>query len=83
MRVVSAQSGPLFLIGAERSGTTLCRLMPDHHPAICWLGEFDYAIERVGDDGAVPSIGVVPDVARNASQLPDARVHDRSGGQPP
>jgi hypothetical protein len=36
---------PVFLIGAERSGTTLLRLMLDGHPQIAWPCEFDYALE--------------------------------------
>ena len=44
---------PVFLIGAERSGTTLLRLMLDGHPQIAWPCEFDFAFEwpeaTVGD----------------------------------
>lgn len=36
---------PLFLVAAERSGTTLLRLMLDGHPQIAWPCEFDYALE--------------------------------------
>lgn len=43
---------PAFLVGALRSGTTLLRLMLDHHPAICWFGEFDYAVEYLDRAGA-------------------------------
>jgi hypothetical protein len=47
---------PVFLIGAERSGTTLLRLMLDHHPRIAWLQEFEYAVDRMGDDGTWPDL---------------------------
>lgn len=40
-------SQPIFLVGAERSGTTVCRLMLDHHPLITWCNEFEYAVDRV------------------------------------
>jgi hypothetical protein len=36
---------PVFLVGAERSGTTLLRLMLDGHPQIAWPCEFDFALE--------------------------------------
>lgn len=35
---------PIFIVGAERSGTTLLLLMLDHHPELCFPGEFDFAI---------------------------------------
>ncbi|MEP0844220.1 MAG: sulfotransferase, partial [Phycisphaerae bacterium] len=42
---------PVFLVGAERSGTTLARLMLDHHPRIAWLNEFEYAVDLIGPQG--------------------------------
>lgn len=47
---------PTFLVGAERSGTTLLRLMLDHHPKICWCNEFEYSVDRVADDGTFPQL---------------------------
>ncbi|MGL5077751.1 MAG: sulfotransferase, partial [Waterburya sp.] len=35
---------PIFLVGAERSGTTLLRLMLDNHPQLAWCYEFEYAV---------------------------------------
>ncbi len=45
---------PLFLVGAERSGSTLLRLMLDHHPEISFQGEFDFAVAYIGEDGRLP-----------------------------
>jgi hypothetical protein len=42
---------PVFLVGSERSGTTLLRLMLDHHPEIAFLSEFEFAVSRVPDNG--------------------------------
>jgi Sulfotransferase family len=47
---------PFFLVGAERSGTTLLRLMLDHHPFIGWVEEFEYSIDLVTDNGEFPSL---------------------------
>lgn len=41
------EESPIFLVGAERSGTTLFRLMLDHHPEIAFLPEFDFSVEHV------------------------------------
>ena len=46
---------PLFLVGSERSGTTLLRLMLDHHPEIAFEKEFDFAVTKVSDTGEFPS----------------------------
>jgi hypothetical protein len=47
---------PIFLVGAERSGTTVLRLMLDHHPQIAWCSEFEYAVDRISDTGQWPNI---------------------------
>ena len=44
-----AASGPLlrapvFMVGSERWGTTLLRLMLDHHPEIAFEKEFDFVV---------------------------------------
>lgn len=47
---------PIFLVGAERSGTTLLRLMLDSHPSITGCEGFEFLVEKMGDDGSVPPI---------------------------
>src|SRR6185295_8083814 len=47
---------PIFLVGSERSGTTLLRLMLDHHPGIAFNGESDYIVSEISDQGAYPEI---------------------------
>lgn len=47
---------PVFLVGAERSGTTLLRLMLDHHPQIAWCNEFEYAVDYISETGAWPNL---------------------------
>ena len=47
---------PVFLVGAVRSGTTLLRLMLDHHPELAFDHEFEYAIDRLGPDGRHPDL---------------------------
>lgn len=51
-----ALARPTFLVGAERSGTTLLRLMLDHHPRICFNPEFEYAVSQMGDDDSFPDL---------------------------
>lgn len=47
---------PIFLVGSERSGTTLLRLMLDHHPSIAFHFEFEFAVEGLADDGTFPPV---------------------------
>ena len=42
---------PVFLVASVRSGTTLLRLMLDHHPQIAFFHEFPFAIERLPEAG--------------------------------
>jgi hypothetical protein len=46
---------PVFLVGAERSGTTLLRLMLSHHPLIAFANEFEIVVDLVGPQGRFPS----------------------------
>ncbi len=45
-----------FIVGAERSGSTVLRLMLGHHPKICWMQEFEYAVDQVTPDGHWPDL---------------------------
>jgi len=47
---------PIFLVGAERSGTTLLRLMLDHHPNIAFHFEFELSVEQIPQAGEWPSL---------------------------
>jgi hypothetical protein len=47
-------NAPVFIVGALRSGTSLLRLMLDHHPQVCIFGEFEYAVHWVRDDSPPP-----------------------------
>lgn len=47
---------PVFLVGAERSGSTLLRIMLDNHPEVAFRNEFEFAVDRVGDDGSFPAL---------------------------
>ncbi|MGF1536637.1 MAG: sulfotransferase [Elainellaceae cyanobacterium] len=56
VETASVLEAPLFLIGAERSGTTLLRLMLDGHPKVTWCHEFEYAVDQVSDTGDWPDL---------------------------
>lgn len=47
---------PIFLVGSERSGSTLLRLMLDHHPEIAFAREIDFVVEHVSDAGEFPAM---------------------------
>jgi hypothetical protein len=47
---------PVFLIGSERSGTTLLRLMLDHHPDIAFNMESEFLVAGISDAGAFPDV---------------------------
>ncbi len=46
---------PFFIVGSVRSGTTMLRLMLDHHPRISCFGEFEYAVDLLDDPNSWPS----------------------------
>jgi hypothetical protein len=51
-------SKPVFLVGAERSGTTVLRLMLDSHPQITWCFEFEYAVDLISKEGKFPDLSI-------------------------
>jgi Sulfotransferase family len=52
------QNPPLFLVGAERSGTTLLRLMLSHHSEITFLNEHEFLVDYIEADGQFPDIEI-------------------------
>jgi hypothetical protein len=56
---------PVFLVGSERSGTTLLRLMLDHHPRIAFNNESEYFVTQISEDGGYPEIGRYREWLRN------------------
>ncbi len=66
-------ASPTFLIGAERSGTTLLRLMVDSHPEITCIENLDYVINAVETDRSFPSL------ADYAVRLETETVYSTSG----
>jgi hypothetical protein len=47
---------PLFLVGSERSGTTLLRLMLNSHPQLAWNEEFEYVVDLVPAERGWPPL---------------------------
>ena len=47
---------PFFLVGAERSGTTLTRLMFDSHPLIAFFFEFEYSVDMMPEAQGWPDL---------------------------
>lgn len=52
----AALESPIFLVGSERSGTTLLRLMLDHHTELAFNPEFEYAVSQMDDHGNYPDV---------------------------
>ena len=48
----SAAASPVFIVGAERSGSTLLRVMLDGHHDIACIGQFEYSVDAYGPAGA-------------------------------
>jgi hypothetical protein len=55
------------VVGPLRAGTTMLRLILDHHPAIACIGEFEEAVSTCGDSGW-------PDVIRYRAWLSQDRA---------
>lgn len=47
MHAARRQADPTFLVGAERSGTTVFRLMLDSHPLLAWANELEFAVDMM------------------------------------
>jgi len=47
---------PIFLVAAERSGTTLLRIMIDHHPQVSFAHQFEYAVDYMPETGGWPDL---------------------------
>jgi hypothetical protein len=79
MIVETALLEPFFLVGAERSGTTLLRLMLAHHSSIECAPEFEFLVEQVPDGEGWPDLGAYHEwLATNRIFLPHRLAIDRS-----
>ncbi len=79
MTAALAQADPFFLVGSERSGTTLLRLMLAHHPRIECAPEFEFLVERMPDGEGWPELEPYRDwLATNRIFVPHALEIDRS-----
>jgi len=47
---------PTFLVGSERSGTTLLRLMLDSHPELAFYAEFEWVLQLMTDTERWPDL---------------------------
>lgn len=72
---LAALERPFFLVGSERSGTTLLRLMLDHHPEITFNPEFEYAVSQMDDDGQTPAIKAYTHWLQHDFIFPGANFH--------
>lgn len=58
---------PVFIVGPLRSGTTLLRLLLDHHPDICIFGEFEAAVSQANGE-EWPEISAYREFLKNDRQ---------------
>lgn len=63
---------PIFLVGSERSGTTLLRLMLDQHPQVTWCKEFEFVVDPVRG-------GQWPSIQQFAEYLETSRIFKDTG----
>jgi hypothetical protein len=62
---------PVILVGAERSGTTVLRLMLNSHPLLAWNEEFEYSVDLMSDG---PAPDCFPDLDRYCQHLELDRI---------
>lgn len=67
---------PIFIVGSVRSGTTMLRLMLDHHPRLGIFGEFEYGFAWASEDG-------FPEIDEYLAHLEQDRVFLRNRHQTP
>lgn len=65
---------PVFLVGSERSGSTMLRLMLDHHPEIAFLPESDYLVAHLPDGGGLPDVRAYREYLRSNDAVRDAAL---------
>ena len=56
MDLLASGDAPVFLVGSERSGSTLLSHMLDHHPRIAWCGGFEFAVACLQQKGQWPRL---------------------------
>ncbi len=56
MATNTALTDPFFIVGSERSGTTLLRLMLQHHPDIECAPEFEFLVEQMTPEEGYPEL---------------------------
>ncbi|MSR62047.1 MAG: sulfotransferase [Planctomycetes bacterium] len=76
--IASAQAAPFFLVGSERSGTTLLRLMLAHHARIECAPEFEFLVEPIPAQGWPALADVYEWLSTNRIFLPHALEIDRT-----
>ncbi|MFN3168333.1 MAG: sulfotransferase family protein [Phycisphaeraceae bacterium] len=69
-----ASPPPVFLVGSERSGTTLLRLMLDRHPQVTWCKEFEFVVDPLRE-------GKTPTIQQYAEYLQTSRIFQDAGFQ--
>ena len=66
---------PFFLIGSERSGSTMLRLMLDHHPQLACNLESDFLVSQLDDQGRLPEIANYHSFLREDRVFRHSRFH--------
>jgi len=64
---------PVFVVGAERSGSTMLRLMLDRHPGLSFPHQLEFMVEHMTDSGEMPDLDTYREL------LKDDPVFARSG----